>query len=60
MDLSPTASRGGALPRTETRIHLTDEGARRAFGRYWAVVRYGSNALRWDWLRAARRRAARF
>jgi hypothetical protein len=57
MDLSATASRGGTLLRTETRIHLTDEGARRAFGRYWAVVRYGSNAVRRDWLRAARRRA---
>jgi hypothetical protein len=57
MDLSATASRGSTLLRTETRIHLTDEHARRAFGRYWAVVRYGSNALRWDWLRAARRRA---
>ena len=42
---------------TETRIHLTDESARRAFGRYWAVDRFGSDAIRRDWLRAARRRA---
>jgi hypothetical protein len=42
---------------TETRIHLTDEAARRAFGRYWLVVRLGSGAIRRDWLRAARRHA---
>jgi len=42
---------------TETRIHLTDENARRAFGRYWLVVRLGSDAIRRDWLQAARRRA---
>jgi hypothetical protein len=44
---------------TETRIHLTDENARRAFGRYWLVVRLGSDAIRRDWLRAARQRAER-
>jgi hypothetical protein len=59
MDLTATAAGGGSLLRTETRIRLTDEHARRAFGRYWAVVRFGSNAIRRDWLRAARRRAAR-
>ena len=42
---------------TETRIHLTDEDARRAFARYWFVVRRGSDLIRRDWLRAARRRA---
>jgi hypothetical protein len=42
---------------TETRIHLTDENARRAFGRYWRIVRIGSDLIRKDWLRAAGRRA---
>ena len=42
---------------TETRIHLTDEAARRAFARYWRVVHFGSVLLRRDWLRAAKRRA---
>ncbi len=58
MDLSATPAPEGSLLRTETRIHLTDEHARRAFARYWTVVRFGSNAIRRDWLRAARRRAA--
>jgi len=44
---------------TETRIHLTDEAARRAFARYWRLVHLGSVLLRKDWLRAARRRAER-
>jgi hypothetical protein len=59
MDLSATPAPEGTLLRTETRIHLTDEHARRAFARYWAIVRFGSNAIRRDWLRAARRRAER-
>jgi hypothetical protein len=49
----------GSVLRTETRIHLTDQHARRSFGRYWFVVRWGSLAQRKDWLRAARRRAER-
>ena len=44
---------------TETRIHVTDEAARRAFSRYWRLVHWGSVLLRKDWLRAARRRAER-
>jgi len=47
----------GSRLRTETRIHLTDEHARRSFGRYWFVVRWGSLAQRKDWLRASRKRA---
>jgi hypothetical protein len=58
MDLSANPAPQGSLLRTETRIHLTDAQARRAFARYWLVVRFGSNAIRRDWLRAARRRAA--
>jgi hypothetical protein len=45
--------------RTETRIHVTDEDSRRAFGRYWRVVRAGSGLIRLEWLRAAKRRADR-
>ncbi len=44
---------------TETRIHLTDESARRNFARYWRLVHFGSVLLRRDWLRAAKRRAER-
>ena len=44
---------------TETRIHLTDESARRAFARYWRLVHFGSVLLRKEWLRAARKRAER-
>ena len=55
------AEPSGATTRliTETRIHLTDEAARRAFARYWRLVHFGSVLLRRDWLRAARRRAER-
>ena len=42
---------------TETRITATSEDARRAFGRYWFVVRPGSDLVRISWLRAAARRA---
>ena len=44
---------------TETRVQATDEGARRAFARYWFAIRVGSGAIRRDWLRAIRRRAER-
>jgi hypothetical protein len=59
MDLSARRDGPGSILRTETRIHLTDEEARRAFARYWFVVRLGSIAIRKDWFRAARRRAER-
>ncbi len=49
---------GSALS-TTTRIHLTDEHARKAFNRYWLAVKWGSWAVRKDWLAAARRRAER-
>jgi hypothetical protein len=50
---------GGCELSTETRIHLTDEAARRSFGRYWRVVHPGSALIRREWLRAIRRRAER-
>jgi hypothetical protein len=42
---------------TETRVRLTDEAARRAFRRYWLVVRPFSALVRRSWLAAAKRRA---
>lgn len=42
---------------TETRVLLTSPDARRAFRRYWVVVRPLSGLVRRRWLAAARRRA---
>jgi hypothetical protein len=50
-----TAAEDGVLA-TETRIAATSDDARRAFGRYWLVVRPGSDLVRVSWLRAAERR----
>ena len=41
---------------TETRVLATDEGSRRAFHRYWLVIRPFSGLIRRVWLRAAKRR----
>jgi hypothetical protein len=45
--------------RTETRVLTTDPASRRAFGRYWRIIRPWSGLIRRSWLRAARRRAER-
>jgi hypothetical protein len=42
---------------TETRVHVEDPAARRAFRRYWLVVRPFSGLIRILLLRAVRRRA---
>lgn len=42
---------------TETRVHVADPSARRAFRRYWLVVRPFSGLTRILFLRAVRRRA---
>ena len=42
---------------TETRVFATDEAARRAFARYWLVVRPASGLIRRLWLQAAKKRA---
>lgn len=42
---------------TETRVFATDGAARRAFSRYWLLIRPGSGIIRRLWLRAAKRRA---
>jgi len=44
---------------TETRVHVGDPRARRAFGRYWRVIRPFSGLIRILLLRAAKRRAER-
>jgi hypothetical protein len=42
---------------TETRIQLTDDRSRRAFRRYWLVIRLPSGLIRRQWLAAIVRRA---
>jgi hypothetical protein len=42
---------------TETRVRLTDAGARRAFGAYWLVIRPFSGLVRRSWLTAVTRKA---
>jgi hypothetical protein len=47
----------GVILSTETRVLLTDEASRRAFRRYWFVIRPFSGLIRRLWLRAIARRA---
>jgi hypothetical protein len=42
---------------TETRIHCTDEGSRRAFARYWRLIGPFSGMIRREALRSIQRRA---
>jgi hypothetical protein len=42
---------------TETRVLATDGASRRAFRRYWVVIRPFSGLIRRVWLRAIKRRA---
>ncbi len=51
---SPIAT-GGCVLSTETRIAAVDDAARRAFRRYWLLVRPFSGAIRRRWLAAAAR-----
>lgn len=44
---------------TETRVLLTDERSRRAFRRYWLLIRPFSGLIRRVWLRAIARQAGR-
>jgi hypothetical protein len=43
---------------TETRVLLTDEASRRAFARYWLLIRPFSGLIRRRWLAAIARRAS--
>jgi hypothetical protein len=47
----------GATLSTETRVLLTDSRRRRAFLRYWLIIRPFSGLIRRVWLRAIARRA---
>ena len=51
--------RGGSRVLTETRVLCTSPEAKRAFLRYWRVIRLGSGAIRRSWLAAICRRAVR-
>jgi len=44
---------------TETRVLLTDQPSRRAFRRYWLLIRPFSGLIRRQWLAAIARRAGR-
>lgn len=48
---------GGELT-TETRVMLTDDRSRRAFGRYWLLIRPFSGLIRRRWLAAIIRHAS--
>lgn len=56
MSLEATEVGGRCQLVTETRVFATDKHARRAFARYWLIIR-GSAVIRRVWLRAAKRRA---
>jgi hypothetical protein len=51
------AGDGACVLTTETRVHATDEVARRRFSTYWIVIRPGSGFIRRMWLRAIKHRA---
>lgn len=48
---------GATFVTTETRIVGADPGARRAFGRYWLIIRGPSGLIRRSWLAAIDRRS---
>lgn len=57
LDLRGVPDADGTRLLTETRVLLTDRGARLRFAPYWLVVRPFSGLTRRSWLRAAKRRA---
>lgn len=57
MDFRLEATAAGTRLSTETRVALTDAASRRAFGRYWLLIRPGSGLIRRLWLRGIARRA---
>jgi hypothetical protein len=59
MNFRVTPDGDGSRITTETRIVGTDAEATRKFRRYWLVIRLGSAAIRWSWLKAIRRRLRR-
>ncbi|SOC53257.1 hypothetical protein SAMN05660748_4361 [Blastococcus aggregatus] len=57
MDFRLTPSGSGTQLSSETRVTATDPASRRAFARYWRVIRPGSSAVRWEVLTAVELRA---
>lgn len=57
-ELDP-APGGGTRLAAETRVTPTDAAAARKFGRYWTAIRLGGAVIRFELLRAVRRRAER-
>jgi hypothetical protein len=57
LDLQAHPDGDGARLETETRVLLTDRGARLRFAAYWLLIRPFSGLTRRSWLRAAKRRA---
>lgn len=57
LDFRLTPGRGGTELSSETRVTATDDASRKAFARYWRVVRPGSSATRWEVLTAVELRA---
>ncbi len=58
IDIRAAPTAGGCVLSTETRIAAVDDAARRAFRRYWRLVRPFSGAIRRRWLAAAARALA--
>jgi hypothetical protein len=55
-DIRAVPAGGGCVLSTETRIQAVDDRARRAFRRYWLIVRPFSGLIRRRWLCAVQRR----
>ena len=53
------AEGSGSRITTETRVVSTSPDAKKRFGRYWFVVKFGSAAIRRSWVHAINRRATR-
>lgn len=52
MDFRLTPGGSGTELASETRVTATDDASRKAFARYWRVIRPGSSAVRWEVLTA--------
>jgi hypothetical protein len=57
MSVAVTEDDGATWVVTETRVQATDPAARRAFGRYWLLIRPFSGLIRREWLRSIAVRA---
>ena len=56
--VEPAPDGAGTIATFETRVQATDAAARRAFGRYWRLIRAGgADLIRVEMLRATARRA---